>query len=193
MKKPGFPPSTIALVVLMVGALFMVSKMVTPPPAAPPPVMPASATTETPAPQGDPGHGEPGHVHGQDEGKKPDAAAAKSDPKKEQKQQEQMRKFYEDKMKNENKQKMIEAQAQATVREKMKLTPEGGKKPPKYDPSGTNIDSKFFTEMPMGDQGIEATDKAVAQAEVIKAKMRQVEAAMKAKQPPSEKPKQTAP
>lgn len=192
MKKPGFPPSTIALVVLMLGALFMVSKTVTPPPAAPPPVTPASATTETPAPKADPGHGEPGHVHGDDEdhgAQKPDVAAAKPDPKK---QQEEMKKFYQKKMAEEKKQREIAEKAQADVRARMKFKPESGTKPLKYDPSSNNIDSKFFTEMPMGDQGIEATDKAVAQAEVIKAKLRQAEAAKKAAQK-SEQPKQATP
>ncbi|GEM_PF-6239684 len=193
MKKPGFPPSTIALVVLMFGALFMVSRTVTPPPAAPPPVLPASATTETAAPQGDPGHGEPGHVHGKGEGEKPNATAATPDPKKQKEQQEQMRKMYEQKIKEENAQKEIDAKAQAEVQKRMGQTKADGKKLPKYDPTNNNIDNKFFTEIPMGDTGIKVTDEAVAQAEAIKTKMRQTEALKKPAPSKSEQMKQAAP
>jgi hypothetical protein len=193
MKKPGFPPTTIALVVIMFGALFMVSKMVTPPPAAPPPVTPASAT-ETTAPKGDPGHGEPGHVHGKGEGETPDAA--KPDPKQAKEQMDKMRKAYEQKMKDDEKKRQEEAKIQAEAKARMSKIEDPAVKPSKYDPNSTNIDSKFFNEMPMGDQGIQETDQEVAKAEVLKAKMQKIEAAVRAEKsgkPKSEQPKQATP
>jgi len=47
MGKRGFSPTTAVLVAVLVGALFMVSKSVTPPPAAPPP--PPNEPTALPA------------------------------------------------------------------------------------------------------------------------------------------------
>lgn len=193
MKKPGFPPSTIALVALMVGALFMVSKTVTPPPAAPPPVTPASATTETAAPSTDPGHGELGHKHGEHGDEKPGAAATKPDLKPQKNQREEIMAYNKKKLEEERQRKAIDQKAQDEVKKRMMVTNEDGVKPLKYDPSNNNIDSKFFTEMPMGEQGIELTDRAVAEAEVIKAQMRKAEIAAKAKNPKSEQPKQSAP
>ncbi len=156
MKKPGFPLSTLALVAIMVGALFMVSKQVTPPPAMPPveAITPASVTVE------------------------PKKESTAEDKAKQADQMKKMKKYYEDKMKKEAEDKVKEMKAQQDVmRKSVAMGKETGQKPSRYDPTNTNIDAKYFGDMPMGSEGIKATDQAVALATAAKEKLRQEAAA----------------
>ncbi len=161
MKKPGLPLSTIALVAIMVGALYMVSKQVTPPPALPPvePVTPASATMA---------------AHGNETAAPIKEPTAEERKKEAEAQSAKMKAQYAQQAKERDEQQAAQHKAMEAAQNKAQLK---GKDISRYDPTNTNIDSKYFSDMPMGNEGIQKTDEAVALVTAAKEKMRQETAA----------------
>ena len=176
MKKPGLPLSTIALVGIMVGALYMVSKQVTPPPALPPaePITQASATVDD-------------HKH--------DAAPPQKEPTAEERKKQmeaqarEMKKHYAQEKKEQDARQEAAHKAMEASNEKAKLK---GQDITRYDPAGTTIDGKYFGAMPMGQEGIEETDKAIAVIEAAKVKAEREAAAKGQTRATAAKPKGVA-